>query len=184
MREIARAVFIAPGNAGIMQTLDRMRLLILRDLHSLDHAAFIAWGLRQAVAGAPPHPSIDVLTGAIYEWVVQHLSYTADGAASDSVLAMEEELRAPSYLLHRIYQFGIAEGDCDDFVILLVALLKACGITVRFAVTSARNDQEFDHVFVQVWNGAAWNTLDGIHGAPMGWQVPLENVTNAQTVSV
>lgn len=178
MREIARAIPISSGNAGILQTLDRMRMLVDDSAGTV----YVGWGLRQIELSASN--ALDVKIGKIYQWVNRHLTYTKDGVASDSVLALDEELRSPEYLLHRIFQFGMAEGDCDDFVILTTALLKGIGVRVRWVVTSARNDGEFDHVFLQAWNGSHWINLDGIHGAPMGWIVPLENVTNGQIVDV
>jgi hypothetical protein len=178
MREIARTVPISPGNAGILQTLDRMKALVDDSAGTV----YIGWGLRAIQLSASD--SLILKIGKIYEWVGQHLTYTQDGQASDSVLHMEEELRSPEYLLHRISQYGIAEGDCDDFVILTTALLKGIGVTVRWVVTSAREDAEFDHVFLQAHTDAGWVNLDGIHGAPMGWMVPLQNVTNGQVVNV
>lgn len=178
MREIARTVPISPGNAGILQTLDRMRQLVDDSAGTV----YIGWGLRAIHLASSD--SLDLKIGKIYQWVGRHLSYTKDGEASDSVLHLEEELRSPEYLLHRIYQLGIAEGDCDDFVILITAMLKGVGIKVRWIVTSARPDGEFDHVFLQAWNGAGWINLDGIHGAPVGWMVPLVNMTNGQVVNV
>lgn len=178
MREMAQAVPISPGNAGILQTLDRMRVLVDDSAGTV----YIGWGLK--ATGLSPSDSLDLKIGKIYQWVNQHLTYTKDGEASDSVLQMEEELRSPEYLLHRIYQFGIAEGDCDDFVILTTALLKGIGVKVRWIVTSARDDGEFDHVFLQASNGFQWINLDGIHGAPMGWIIPLANVTNGHILDV
>lgn len=175
LREQARQVPIAPGNVGILQTLERMRLLVEQDAQS----PFVQWAFRSAT-GAPGIP----VMAQVYEWVLQHMVYTHDGEASDSVLAMEEELRAPSYLINRIHQFGKAEGDCDDFVILTTSLLKRGGVRVRWVVTSAREDREFDHVFLQAFDGFSWVTLDGIHGAPMGWMVPADNMTNLQVVDV
>jgi len=181
MNEVARAVYIPPGNAGILVTVDRMRQLIRQSLTT----PWIRWALGQMVQSVPlSQMAPTVRIGTIYEWALHHLTYGYDGELSDSVLAMEEEIRSPEYLLHRIYQFGIAEGDCDDFVILLAALLLASGTPVRLILSSARNDQEFDHVFLQAWSGTGWITLDGIHGAAMGWMIPMEHVTNLQVLAV
>ena len=176
LREQARQVPIAPGNVGILQTLERMRLLVEQDRTS----PFVVWAYRQATGEVPGLP----IVAQVYEWVLKHLTYVHDGEASDSVLAMEEELRSPAYLINRIHQTGRAEGDCDDFVILLTSLLKHGSVRVRWIVTSARKDREFDHVFLQAFDGLTWVTLDGIHGAPMGWMVPTENMTNLQVVDV
>jgi len=181
MNEFARALYIPPGNPGILVTVDRMRLFVRQSLGS----PWIRWAFGRMVQSVPlSQMAPDVRIGHIYEWVLRHLTYVYDGQASDSVLALDEEIRSPEYLLHRIYQFGTAEGDCDDFVILLAALLIGSGTRVRFVLTSARDDQEFDHVFLQAWTGQGWLTLDGIHGADLDWMVPMENVTNMQMIDV
>jgi len=178
MRRIARAHHIAEGNPGVLQTLERMRLMVHDDLGS----PWIQWALRQVLQGATPSPEARI--GAIYQWVMGSMHYIIDGEGTDSVLAAEEEIRSPNYLLDAIYQSGIAEGDCDDFVILLAALLLSAGTRVRWIVTSARDDGEFDHVFLQAWTGTGWLTLDGIHGAPLDWHVPTEGITNLQVIDV
>lgn len=181
MAEYARASYIPPGNPGILVTVDRMRVMVRESLRS----PWLRWAFRQMVQSVPfSQMTPDVRIGTIYEWVLSHLTYGYDGQLSDSVLGLEEEIRSPEYLLHRIYQFGIAEGDCDDFVILMAALLLASGTRVRFVLTSARDDQEFDHVFLQAWTGTVWINLDGIHGAELGWMVPLDAVTNLQAIDV
>lgn len=179
MKEIARSIEIPPGNAGILMTLSRMRDRVRENLGS----PWVRWAYREAVHTVPPEcrTNREVLIAAIYEWVLQHLIYTQDGAASDSVLHLEEEIRSPDYLFNRIYQTGTAEGDCDDFVIALAALLLTGEIPAAWTVTSARVDREFDHVFTEALTSTQWIVLDGIHGAPMGWHVPLENVTNMHT---
>lgn len=175
----ARALIIPGGNPGVMMTLERMRTLVHSDLSS----AWVRWALRDALLQlATPSPLERI--GAIYQWVMAHMSYIIDGEGTDSVFAAEEEIRAPNYLVNLIYQHGIAEGDCDDFVILLAALLLASGSPVRWIVTSARDDREFDHVFIQAWTGTGWITMDGIHGAPLDWHVPAEGITNLQVIEV
>jgi len=173
---------IAPGNAGILETVAHLRRLV---------AGASPASVRWALSDAGPLPQ-EALTRAatLYAWVQAHMTYVADGAASDSMDIMtpegtrrlEEELRTPDYLLARIADEGRAEGDCDDYVILLAVLWRAVGLPVRPVLVSARADGEYDHVYVEVGVGsvgarAVWLPADAIHGAPLGWRVDPTRVT-------
>jgi transglutaminase-like putative cysteine protease len=163
---------IAPGNLGVLQTLARMQGMI----HGSQGSSWVRWATGQIPPGPPLHR-----VGAIYEWVLRRMVYVLDGQAADSV-PLEEELRSPEYLLAMISRQGTAEGDCDDFVLLTGALLVAHGIPARLVVTSAREDREFDHVFLEAWTRDGWLTMDGIHGQPLGWSVPASGVTHRTEV--
>jgi hypothetical protein len=108
---------------------------------------------------------------AIYAWVQRRLVYVHDHL-------MVEELHGPHGLLEDVEDFGEAFGDCDDWVIMMGALLAAVGIEFRVVVTSAREDETFDHTFLAIDTEVGTIYADAIAGAKFGWHVPWERVTN------
>jgi transglutaminase-like putative cysteine protease len=67
-------------------------------------------------------------------------------------------------------------GDCDDFAVLLAALLRANLIPVRFAVVRTPGHKFFNHVFLEASadDGASWIALDGtLPGAKLGKVAPV-----------
>ena len=60
-------------------------------------------------------------------------------------------------------------GDCDDFVILLGALLLSIGWTVRMVI-SGREKNSFNHIYLQCWEPREkkWITADASMKYPLG----------------
>lgn len=64
------------------------------------------------------------------------------------------------------------QGDCDDFAIMLAALLGAIGYPVRARVISI-DGSSWDHIYPRVGLKNRWITLDMTErGKPMGWEYP------------
>jgi hypothetical protein len=175
-RPVVHEVYIPEGNAGILLTAARMRALILAP--SRRGAA----ALGQALEGQL-HLGQVAKAGLIYRWVQAHMVYTADGEMPDSV-PREEELRAPDYLLAAIDNAGRAQGDCDDWVILMGHLFHLAGLPATMVLVSGRADGEFDHVYLRVGTEHGWIGADAIHGAPFGWELDPALVTNRAEVLV
>lgn len=83
---------------------------------------------------------------------------------------------------------GIAAGKCVDKCVLLACLLRNLGYVSRFVVQRHRQrdgTEDFDHVYLEYWDGGEWVALDptgdGKNGrklAAMGWRQPaLEEST-------
>jgi Transglutaminase-like superfamily len=95
---------------------------------------------------------------AVFEWVQQKIRYTKDTVRVEVLHSARRmlELRA---------------GDCDDFSILLGAMLEAIGHPVRLILTGPdplRQDL-FSHIFVEVFCKSRWIPLDATMPYPMGW---------------
>ena len=50
-------------------------------------------------------------------------------------------------------------GDCEDFTILIGAVLLRAGYPVLLKLTASKD--EFDHIYPLTWDGKSWVALDG-----------------------
>jgi hypothetical protein len=164
---------IGPGNQGIEQTVGE----IWR--HILSYSPVTRQVAESILREAHVQHSPNYLRArALYYWVQRHLAYTGDHV-------LVEELRGAVTLLQDIEDHRWAFGDCDDYVILLGALLAAIGIPFNLALVSARPDQEFDHIFLILFTELGPEAADaippgpGMPGHPFGWHVPLDQVTHS-----
>lgn len=178
---------IAEGNTGVIETLTMMIGMmrssaprvraraerILRDAH----AYWLLPRPRTVMA------SDIVRAHVVYTWVQQRMRYVQDANEAVEVEhgrdRLEEELRSADVLLRDIEAVGFAEGDCDDYVILMGSLLLALDVPFTIEVVSSRADRIFDHVYLALLDGTV---LDAITGQPFGWSVGA--VTNHLTVPV
>lgn len=172
---------LAWGNAGIAQTVQAMwRFIVGYDPERGTAAAIgiIRAHAEEILRAARVQFAPNALqAGAIYDWVQKHLAYVGDHV-------LIEEIRTPASLLLDIDDTGSANGDCDDFVVLLGALLSSIGLRTRIATISLSADGVFDHTYliVQTTQGAivADAILKDAKGQPMpfGAAVPAELITN------
>jgi hypothetical protein len=104
---------------------------------------------------------------ALFEWVQRHIRYTRDTVRVEVLHSARRmlELRA---------------GDCDDFSILLGALLESVGHPVRLVLTGPdrRKPRLFSHVFLQAFCQGRWISLDATMPYPIGWapRAPVRKV--------
>jgi transglutaminase-like putative cysteine protease len=110
------------------------------------------------------------------------MRYTPD-AEAHGAFPLEDVLYAPDDLLAQIDAQGYAEGDCDDYVILLGALCVALSIPCQIEVLSTRDDRMFDHVYLRLVDDTVMDAIPSGPapigaGEPFGWEVPPERVTN------
>jgi len=61
-------------------------------------------------------------------------------------------------------------GDCDDFTILESSMLQTIGIPTRIVLLSGRQDQVWEHIFLEAFNDKDWISLD----ASMNYEVGRE----------
>lgn len=150
---------LAPGDAGISFTLQRMR--------QLAHAGAREPAVReQAIrilreAGVTGHNSQGSVQ-AIFRWVRDRMTFVRD-------IPGVEVLQSPRYTLH------VMAGDCDDYSILIAALCHAIGVPVRFVVIGAdrRNPRRFSHVYPVARVGGSDIPMDAIYRKnALGWEYP------------
>lgn len=83
-----------------------------------------------------------------------------------------ETLVAPDYMLQGLEITGSLRGDCDDISVLHAAILTCMDIKVRFvAIRSKQEDPNYDHVFIEAFNGKDWILYDITvpPGTPIEW---------------
>ena len=73
---------------------------------------------------------------------------------------------------------SVAQGDCDDFVMLGSAMLLHLGIPVQFVTVAAdpRDPTRFSHIYLAAYVDGQRIPLDTSHGEYPGWEVPDDRV--------
>lgn len=72
-----------------------------------------------------------------------------------------EIIQSPDYMADMFAKYGKFVGDCDDASIMVSALLTLLEIPNRFvAIQSDRQSNEFDHVYVEAYDGTVWIPID------------------------
>ncbi len=127
---------MAPGTSGVGRTVRVMRELI--DEGSRDPSVITA--ARQVVMATPSRDQRAEVR-ALYQWVQDHVRYTADPVYAETMLD------APT-MLEQIELEGRVAEDCDGMTVLLGAMLQAIGYPVDLVVESYRPDQLPSHVLL------------------------------------
>lgn len=72
----------------------------------------------------------------------------------------------------------IAQGDCDDFSMLVASMLAAQGIPCSFVTVAAdgRDPNQFSHVYVASYRDGKRIPIDASHGMFPGWEVERDRV--------
>lgn len=105
---------------------------------------------------------------AIYNYVRDNIRYTQD---IDGV----ETIKTPQLMIAEIRNRGMSYGDCDDHTVLLGALLKNAGYSVRLAIMRSLWNKAggYNHIYLQagVPMTNQWVALDATaKQKPFGWQ--------------
>lgn len=157
---------MAPGSAGVRQTLGIMRKLALEGAsHPIVRNVAVTI-LREARA---PAGDYEAEARAVFRWVADRIRYTRD-------ILDVETLQSPWVTLAQ------GAGDCDDKATLLVALLRAvgCGFPLKFRAigTDQAKPDQFRHVYVVATIDKRRVPLDATReGAPAGWEFPRPTVS-------
>jgi hypothetical protein len=146
---------IPSGYAGTLRTVNHVVDLIkqgAKDFHVRQSAIDI---LLQK--GVRPKDYLGEIK-ALFEWVQQNVRYTKDTFRIEVLHSARRmlELRA---------------GDCDDFSILLGAMLEAIGHPVRLALSGPDQLRQnlFTHIYVEVFHKGRWIPLDATMPYSIGW---------------
>lgn len=148
-------VYLSSGPAGIAETLKLMRVQVIKG----DVERIVKDTATSIIKGIPPEDllkQIEAITG----WVRKHLKYVKD-------VNGVEELIAPHILLDKIAKEGTAFGDCDDFTMLLSALLRAVGFKTRMEAVGVKSSA-YNHARLAVWYNNSWVSIEGTRDWPLG----------------
>jgi hypothetical protein len=116
-------------------------------------------------------------------WFAKHsIKFVLDGPAAQNFVGLSEALEflvSPAVML----RCRKMQGDCDDFTMMICALLGCYGIGYEI-ITAAANPREpgtFSHVYCRaVLPDGSRVPLDASHGKYPGWQVPSAHVSRLQ----
>lgn len=141
---------IGDGDYATEETVRRMREIIREAM-----VAPMVRGVAERLVGRCRERSHECEIKQIFNFVKMRMRFTLDPYR-------REFFKAPELHLEQISRGGLGYGDCDDFSVVLGALLMSVGYPVRIVVIqSAWNVRGgFNHVFVEVRLNGAWRALD------------------------
>ena len=144
---------LSGGDQGTIETIAQMCRLV--DEGSRDpEINRAALGIVQAAR--VPQFQFEAERQAIYRWVRRNIRFFRDIDGKETLRAARETM-------------AVRGGDCDDFTILICALLKTIGQRVRIVTISSnhRAPETFSHVFPEVRNERGrWIPVDAARKAP------------------
>jgi transglutaminase-like putative cysteine protease len=144
---------IPNGPAGIRTTLHLMANLASR-AKTTPQVRELALSIVGLVPGKNFRGEID----RIYTWVRDSIRYTRD-------VRGVETIQTPAKTIEYM------QGDCDDQVTLLAALLESIGIEARFKAVGF-TPGHFQHVYLEARDNGEWIALDPTEQVAPGWAPP------------
>lgn len=153
---------IGYGEEANKNTLNEMSWLISSGLRD--------WGIRETaqdiISNTKERDRHGELKG-IYQWVQRHSRYTYDPIGLETI-------QTPKVMLESVARKGKMFGDCDDFTVLLGALLKSIGHKIRLKAVAFSPGTRLSHVYLEDEIAGKWVTVDGIKkDKPLGYTSPL-----------
>jgi len=116
--------------------------------------------LALCILGAVPGKDFRGEIDRIFVWVRDNIRYTRDVRGVETVQTPEKTLE-------------YSQGDCDDQVTLLSALLETIGVETRFKAVGFQPGR-YQHVYLEARDETTgeWVGLDPTEQVPMGWAPP------------
>ena len=150
----------------------RATLGMMRDLARAGSASTMVRQLAVSLTNNLPQKDWNSETNALFTFVRDRIRYVKDVAGVETLHTAERILQNRS-------------GDCDDKAILLAALLKSIGHSVRFVACGFRDPNNCEHVFVETRPGNVgdWIALETTMPVPMGWS-PLNDKPPTKIIRV
>jgi len=155
---------IPSGSAGIRQTLKTMRILIRdgsKDLVVRTKALSLISHLAQKAYTDEAK--------ALFTYVQSQIRYVRDPVGTEML-----------HTAGKVMEFG--QGDCDDKVILLGALLQSIGHPVRL-VAVGKSPNDYCHVYIETRIGPSWVAMETTEPYPFGWK-PQKGVASMMIENV
>ncbi len=155
---------ILPGDAGIIQTVHKIRSLVQ---WSLSNAPEVRSKAEELTSGLPERDERSEVE-AIYHYVLRHFRYVHDPLNVEMV-------KSPEVIQREINGTGFFNGDCDDATTYLAALLESIGIPVDAAIISKPGspDSAYCHIYPVAKTRSGDIPLETtVRGVAAGWQAP------------
>ena len=150
---------IGAGDEAIKNTLLKMKFLILNSDAS-DTTRIIKETAKNIVAQIPSNDHyLQIKT--VIGWVRRNLKYCRD-------LFGVEELTSPVRTLYNIKaKVNTHSSDCDDYAMLIAALLRALGFRTRLEAIAVQGPR-YDHARAAVYINGEWVVIEGTKNVPVG----------------
>lgn len=123
------------------------------------------------------NPSKLELARLIYYWVKDRVRFKEDEQTALEIGYSHQWMRhrfGIDLLIHPVALLSMRSpmGDCDDFSMLIAALLVAANIPCVFEVIAANEREPLDwsHVYVLANVNGGWLPMDASHGTVLGWE--------------
>ena len=111
----------------------------------------------------PSNHELQVQT--IVAWVRRKFKYVRD-------IYGVEELTDPVRILYNIQRGENSHSsDCDDFAVLIAALLRSVGFRTRLEALAV-NSKFYNHARMSVYLNGTWVTIEGTRNVPIGDKLP------------
>lgn len=155
----------ADDDAAVFQTLDGINAIAERTAREPEVLAAAADATAELQAECSRRETCE----AVWAWVRRHIRFVQDEAW---FAGAREVLIEPPLLL----TMPDPRGDCDDFTMLVLAMLQSLCIPARAIVIGADPEQpdRFSHVCAEaILENGERMTLDASHGPYAGWEAPV-----------
>jgi transglutaminase-like putative cysteine protease len=139
--------------ASIRETLKIMRRLIRNGKRNPEIRK-----IATDIAATVPEKHFYQEIVAVYCYVKARVRYTRD--THDS-----EMIQPPEWVLAN------GHGDCDDFTVVICALLEAIGHPTRIVAVGFAPG-EYSHVYAETRSGSRWIAVDASENHGVGWFPP------------
>jgi len=132
--------------------------------------------VRQAVAAAQRmYPGLTP-EEQIYRFVRSRIRFVNDEALSQPFQRWYEDYIVETLIRPRdllALPVPVAQGDCDDYSMLVASMLLAQGIKASYVTVAAdeRDPAQFSHVYVASYRDGKRFPIDASHGPYAGWEV-------------
>jgi transglutaminase-like putative cysteine protease len=114
----------------------------------------------------------DSLIYAVFDWVRRNMVYVNDPAFNELIHSAE-------VLMRKHFELGDLAGDCDDYTILICALLLAVGVPCRsrmIKLPQSDGSLQWAHIYPMARSHSGeWIALDATEKSrAFGWEPPHE----------
>lgn len=160
----AHVEYLAPGETGTFQAIERLR--------GMARAAHIDPLVRSTAAslvlGIPGYAGT-AQARALGRWIETHTTFLADPRYA-------EAFHDPRWMLERVRDRGVVQGDCDDIALLTAALGLSIGLRARVLVVGFRvPEAPLQHIWTELADPRSlrWVPIDptrpaqGLAGVPI-----------------
>lgn len=150
-------------------TFDRI-IHLVRDSQENNRYTYQLRDWARAIAREYGAETRDELIYAVWDWVRRNMVYVNDPAYNEMIHSAE-------VLMRRHFELGDLSGDCDDFSILICALLLQLGIPCKIRMIKLRQGDgsyQFAHIYPMAMAAdGRWYALDATEkDRPIGWEAP------------